>query len=54
MRSRFFQEVLEPITFERTGPEAADDNDWVERCHERVVTTMQAALDRLVAERQRA
>lgn len=54
MRSRFFQEVLEPIEFERTGPEAARDDDWVERCHERVLTTMQAALDRLVEERQRA
>lgn len=51
-RVRFFQEVLEPIRFEKDGPEAAADPDWVEVCHRRVVDAMQAGMDRL-AERQK-
>lgn len=50
-------EVLEPIHFERVGPEAADDIDYVEACHQRVLDTMQLALDRLAqeqAEKRRA
>lgn len=54
LRSQFYQEVLEPITFERDGQEAAGDDAWVEACHERVLTTMQAAMDRLVVARRRA
>jgi len=48
--SRIRVDVLEPIRFERTGPEAAADDAWVERCHERVLDTMQARLDELAAE----
>lgn len=50
-------EVLEPIHFERVGPEAADDIEYVEACHQRVLDTMQLALDRLAqeqAEKRRA
>ena len=50
--TRFYQESLDPIAFEPTGPAAAEDAEHVERCHHRVLTTMQAALDRLAAERQ--
>ncbi len=50
--SRFFQEALEPIVLEPNGPEAAADDEHVERCHERVITAMQSALDRLAAERR--
>ena len=53
LRTRFYQEFLEPIRFERTGAMAAEDDLWVERCHQRVVIAMQAALDRLVAQRER-
>ena len=45
--SRISVEVLDPIHFDKSGPDAAADDDYVERCHERVVTTMQSALDRL-------
>jgi hypothetical protein len=45
-------EVLEPIEFERSGPEAADDREYVETCHRRVLETMQLALDGLVQERR--
>ena len=40
-------EVLPTIHFERRGDAAARDDDYVERCHQRVVKQMQAALDRL-------
>ena len=53
LRKRFYQEVLEPISFERNGPEAAEDPDWLEACHERVVSAMQAGMDRLVEKRER-
>lgn len=49
--AQFFQEALEPIEFECGGPDAAADAAYVEQCHEAVLTTMQTALDRLVAER---
>lgn len=45
-------EVLEPICFVHAGEEAANDDDYVERCHREVLTTMQAALDRLARERK--
>lgn len=45
-------EVLEPIDFDRSGPEAASDDDYVEVCHRKVVTAMQGALDRLARERK--
>ena len=50
--SKFFQEALEPIHLEPTGPEAAEDPAHVERCHDRVLRTMQRAMDRLAAERR--
>jgi 1-acyl-sn-glycerol-3-phosphate acyltransferase len=52
-RVRFFQEVLEPIRFENDGPEAAEDPDWVENCHRRVLDTMQAGMDRLTTRKKR-
>ena len=54
VRSRFFQEVLPPIAFERDGEQAARDDAWVEACHHRVLDEMQACMDRLVVERARA
>ncbi|MBM4356711.1 MAG: acyltransferase family protein [Deltaproteobacteria bacterium] len=45
--SRIRIEVLPPIHFERSGPEAAKDDAFVEACHETVTSAMQAALDRL-------
>ena len=45
-------EVLEPIYFERSGPEAADDEVFVEACHRQVLDTMQRALDGLAEERR--
>jgi len=50
--SRILIEVLEPITFDDLGPEAADEADVVSRCAEHVKSSMQAALDRLVGERR--
>jgi len=50
--TRVFIDGLEPIYFERSGPEAADDMDYVEACHRRVLDTMQLALDRLMRERR--
>lgn len=50
-------EVLEPIHFERVGAEAAEDMEYIEACHQRVLDTMQLALDRLAheqAEKRRA
>jgi 1-acyl-sn-glycerol-3-phosphate acyltransferase len=48
--TRIVQEILEPLHFDRSGEEAACDHDYVERCHEQVVASMQAALDRIVAQ----
>ncbi len=50
--TKILVEVLEPICFERAGEEAADDGDYVQRCHREVLTRMQAALDRLARERK--
>ena len=52
--SKFYQEALEPISFERTGTEAASDTTYVDRCHDRVLTAMQTAMDRLAEERASA
>lgn len=55
LRTRIHIEVLEPIALDGAGePGAADDVEHVERCHARVVGLMQAALDRLVVEREAA
>lgn len=50
--TRIFLEVLDPIRFERSGRDAANDADYVERCHRRVVGAMQEALTRLARERR--
>jgi len=50
--SRILMEVLEPIAFERTGEEAADDAGYVRQCADRVEGAMQATLDRLAEERR--
>lgn len=52
--SRLYQEVLDPIRFDRRGPDAAGDSDYVERCHALVHGRMQATLTRLAAERAHA
>lgn len=44
-------EVLEPLQFERSGPEAADDDAYVSACDAQVQTVMQSALTRLAVER---
>ncbi len=49
---RILIELLEPIEFERTGPEAAEDEAWVRECDRRVRADMQRALSRLAAERR--
>ena len=49
---RMLGEFLEPITFDRRGPEAAADNDYVRRCDDLVRARMQAALRRLADERR--
>ena len=46
-------ELLEPVDWSaRFGPEAADDEDVVSECYDELVALMQAALDRLAAERR--
>lgn len=52
MPTRIYSEVLAPIHFARTGEAAANDEAWVETCHERVVATMQEALTRLARQRR--
>lgn len=50
-RSRIVMEILPPVRFERVGDEAADDDAWVDACHETVHGLMQSALLRLHDER---
>jgi len=52
--TRIFIEVLEPISFDRTGDVAAEDPYYVERCHSRVHGAMQTALERLASDRRSA
>ena len=47
---RILIEILEPIHFERHGPEAAEDDQYVRACADRVEATMQECLDRLADE----
>ncbi len=47
-----FIEVLDPIHFERSGPEAASDAAYVEECHQRVLDAMQGTLDGLMEEQR--
>lgn len=49
---RIFIELLDPIAFERDGPEAAEDDAWVRECDRRVRADMQRALVRLASERR--
>ena len=49
--TRIFTEALDPISFDRSGEEAANDRDYVEACHDRVLAAMQASLTELAAER---
>jgi len=50
--SRIVIEVLEPMTFDRVGEQAAADAAYVDACSERVRLAMQAVLTRLTAERK--
>ncbi|MBT3983894.1 MAG: acyltransferase family protein [Bacteriovoracaceae bacterium] len=52
MPTKITIEVLNPIIFERTGKEAAKDEQYVSLCHERVLNTMQSKLDQLVSEQK--
>ncbi|MBN8612515.1 MAG: acyltransferase family protein [Deltaproteobacteria bacterium] len=47
--TRIVMDVLPPIHFERSGEEAAVDDAYVERCHDRVVRAMQARFDEIVS-----
>lgn len=49
--TRILIEALAPIAFERSGPEAADDEVYVRACSDLVEATMQTALTRLAKER---
>lgn len=51
--SRILIEILEPIYFEQTGAQAAEDAAYVSTCARRVETAMQGSLDRLKVERRR-
>lgn len=42
--------VCPPIRFEKSGRKAAGDRQYVEECYQLVLTTMQTALDQLIAE----
>ena len=52
--TKIYVEFLDPVRFDRSGREAADDAAYVEACHERVFGPMQGALTRLADERRRA
>lgn len=47
-------DVLEPIRFDRSGPDAAGDDAYVDACDAEVRSRMQASLTRLAAERREA
>ncbi|MBI5843043.1 MAG: acyltransferase family protein [Deltaproteobacteria bacterium] len=50
--SKILMEIMEPISFDRQGPEAAADEPYVRLCADKVETAMQAALSRLARERK--
>jgi 1-acyl-sn-glycerol-3-phosphate acyltransferase len=54
MPTRIFLEFMEPIRFERSGEDAAHDDDYVEQCHLRVHSAMERTLTRLAEERERS
>lgn len=51
--TRILMEILEPIAFERSGAEAAEDETYVQACAKEVEKQMQRALTQLAAERER-
>ena len=48
--SKISIEILDPIYFNPSGPEMAQDDQYVRECAQLVETTMQIALDRMVDE----
>ncbi len=52
LRTRILMEVCEPFVFDRSGPQAADDDDYVAECDAAVRQVMQATLARLAEERR--
>ena len=50
--SKIIVEILEPIHFERSGDEAAEDEEYVAACDAQVREAMQTALTRLAVERE--
>ncbi len=50
--ARVLMEILPPIRFSRTGPEAARDERYVAACADKVETVMQATLEHLERERR--
>lgn len=52
--SPIHMEVLKPLHFERSGPEAAEDTDYVTACTNEVEDAMQKAITRLAQERKEA
>ena len=50
--AKILVELLEPIRFSRTGPDAARDVDWVDECAAQVERVLEEALARLEAERR--
>ncbi|MFH2005854.1 MAG: 1-acyl-sn-glycerol-3-phosphate acyltransferase [bacterium] len=51
--AKILMEVGRPITFARTGPDAAADGTYVRLCADEVEDTLQRMLDRLAAELRR-
>jgi 1-acyl-sn-glycerol-3-phosphate acyltransferase len=47
--SKISIEILEPVYFQHTGTDAANDDSYVSDCANRVEGLMQSALDRMVA-----
>lgn len=52
--SRILMEVMEPIRFDRTGPQSAQNPAYVRLCADRVESAMQETLTRLAAERRKS
>ena len=48
--TRIRMEILDPIRFDRSGEDAASDDNYVSECAARVEGLMQATLDRLAGE----
>jgi 1-acyl-sn-glycerol-3-phosphate acyltransferase len=53
MPTHILTEIVDPIRFDRDGPEAAEDDEYVAQCARHVESTMQATLERLARERTR-